>query len=271
MANQPPQLSALLRQETFPSTTESAATRKLKSLQLQMLRIQQGIWQHRRRTIIVFEGFDASGKGGTIRRLLANLDPRGVRVHAIGPPSRRDQSIHYLFRFWKRLPAPGSICVFDRSWYGRLLVERVEGLVSERRLNDAYNEITQFEKLLTDDGIDVVKIFLAIHPDEQLRRFEDRIHNPDKQWKLQTSDLRAHQKWSEYVEAADDALRLTHTKSAPWNLIPADSKPFAHLQVLEKITAALEHHAVSEKDKVKNTEASKKLMSELKRLKKLSK
>jgi polyphosphate kinase 2 (PPK2 family) len=231
-------LSKLLKKKTFPSA--DSAEEALGDLQLKMLRIQQGIWHSRRRVIVIFEGFDAAGKGGAIRRLTETLDPRGLRVHPIGPPTREEREQHYLQRFWRDLPAPGTIAIFDRSWYGRVLVERVEKLIPKKRWHKAFAEINSFEAMLAADGIDLVKVFLAIHPDEQLKRFEDRLHDPYKQWKLTDDDLEAHRKWNEYVKAADSLL----TETRDWNLIPADSKEYARRQVLKVVTRSLEHHEI---------------------------
>lgn len=238
-----PRLSKLLRKKQFPDVPENdATTAAFEKLQLKMLRVQQGLWHSKRRAIVVFEGFDAAGKGGAIRALTEKLDPRGVRVHAVGPPEGDDQEKHYLYRFWKNLPAPGTLAVFDRSWYGRVLVERVEHLAPKERWKQAYGEIGDFERMLVNDGIDLVKIFLAIHPETQLERFEARLQDPYKQWKLTEDDLRAHGHWKKYVAASDDLLKLTHTKTAPWNLVPADSKRYARQTVLEIVTDQLGRH-----------------------------
>lgn len=215
----------------------------IEALQLKMLRIEQGIWHSKRRAIIVFEGFDAAGKGGVIRRLVEKLDPRSFRVHPIGPPTEEERGKHYLYRFWRDLPEPGSIAIFDRSWYGRVLVERVEKLVPEARWRAAYEEINQFEAMLVNDGIDVVKIFLGIHEDEQIKRFESRLRDPYKQWKLTPDDVEAHRQWKFYVKAADDLLRKTNTKTCPWHLIPADSKDFARVETLRIVVNSLGHYS----------------------------
>ncbi len=214
----------------------------LAPLALRMLRIQQGIWHRKRRAVVVLEGFDAAGKGGAIRRLTEGLDPRSVSVWPIGPPLADEQGRHYLYRFWARLPPPGTIAVFDRSWYGRVLVERVEKLAPEAAWRRAYHEINQFEKMLVDDGVDVVKLFLAIDPDEQLRRLEARLRDPYKQWKLTENDLRARGRWGGYVQAADEMLTRTSKKRREWRLVPANDKPYARRAVLQMVTAALGHH-----------------------------
>ncbi len=214
----------------------------LRELELLMLRVQQGLWHRKRRAIVAFEGFDAAGKGGAIRRLTEGIDPRGVAVWPIGPPLPDEQGRHWLYRFWAKLPPPGAIAVFDRTWYGRVLVERVEGLCPKSAWRRAYREIREFERMLSDDGVDLVKIFLAIDRDEQFRRLEARLLDPYKQWKLTEDDLRARRKWDAYVEAADELLSRTDKKRAPWHLVPANDKPYARKRVLEIVTEALGHH-----------------------------
>lgn len=216
---------------------------KIDKLQNRMLRIQQGVWHRKKRVILCFEGMDAAGKGGAIRRLTEKLDPRGVKVHPIGPPSAEEQGKHYLYRFWKRLPAPGTIAIFDRSWYGRVLVERVDKLIEKDDWKRAYSEINEFEKTLIDDGVEILKFFLDISKKEQLKRFEDRLKDPYKQWKLTSEDVRNHKKWDEYQKAIKAMLEETDTKACPWNFISADDKSKARLEVLEITTKNLKEHA----------------------------
>jgi len=258
-------LSHLLAKGHSPTLSNADSKKKLGPLELKMLRIQQGIWHSRKRVIVIFEGPDAAGKGGAIRRLTRALDPRGVRVHPIGPPAPIDQKKHYLYRFWKALPAPGSIAIFDRSWYGRVLVERVKKLTPPKRLDEAYTEINHFEKMLVHDGIDLVKIYLSIHSEEQLNRFEERLLDPYKQWKLTDDDIEAHREWDKYVAAADRAFFETDTKTAPWTLVPADDKDYARVKVMEIVTDALEHHC----DWMESTAAKTALEEQRKALKRL--
>lgn len=227
---------------TLKDSEKTLSERTLKDLQLKMLRIQQGLYFTNRRAVILIEGFDASGKGGTIRRLTSALDPRSFRVHPIGPPDPIEQGKHWLYRFWAKLPAPGNMTIFDRSWYGRVLVERVDELTSPTNWKRAYREIRQFEELLTHDGIDLVKIYLGISKGEQLLRFQERIENPYKQWKIQRSDIDARKKWNQYVKATDDLFRHTHTSKNPWHLIATDDKSEARLQVLKTVVKQLAHH-----------------------------
>lgn len=239
-----PSLSRVLANGAFPEVASKRVyEQRLEELQRRMLLIQQGLFHDRGRAVIAIEGFDASGKGGAIRRLTEAIDPRGVKVVPIGPPSADDQGRHWLYRFWRELPLPGTITVFDRTWYGRVLVERVDGLAKKAAWKRAYREINEFERLLEDDGIDVIKIFLGVSKAEQLRRFEDRLRDPDKAWKLGESDVRARKQWDGYVEAVDDAFARTDTPHARWHLVPADRKWYARLQVLRIVTGKLARHA----------------------------
>lgn len=208
----------------------------IKALQLKILRIQQGIFHKKERLILVFEGFDAAGKGGAIRKITEPLDPRGYRVHPIGPPGEKEQGRHYLYRFWKRIPRKSMIAIFDRSWYGRVLVERVEKLTPKERWKMAYSEINQFEKVLTDDGVIIIKFFLKITKGEQLKRFEARLKDPYKRWKITKEDIKNRSKWDKYVEAAEDMILETSTEHCPWHVIATDNKDEAREQVLRIIT-----------------------------------
>ncbi len=243
LKNKSPSLSALLKNGRFPRIeNDHSYEKRIQGLQLRILRIQQGVWHQKKRAIIAFEGFDASGKGGAIRRLTEDLDPRGIAVHPIGPPLPEEQGRHWLYRFWKRLPAPGTIAIFDRTWYGRVLVERIEKLAPEKDWKRAYREIREFEQMLTEDGVELVKVFIGISKDEQLKRFEERLNDPYKQWKLTPSDVEARARWGHYVEAVDDLFRETDRNCARWNLIPGDDKHFARCEVLESVSQALKAH-----------------------------
>ena len=187
---------------------------------------------HGRRAVVVFEGWDAAGKGGIIRRLGWPLDPRGFKVWPIAAPLPEEQGQPYLYRFWRRLPYPGQLVVFDRSWYGRVLVERVEGFAGEAEWRRAYAEINDFERLLADDGIRVVKIFLHITPQEQLERFRARLNDPLKRWKLSPEDLRNRERWAEYETAIEEMFRNTSTVAHPWRAVAANDKKYARLAAL---------------------------------------
>jgi polyphosphate kinase 2 (PPK2 family) len=235
-----PSLSALLDDGPFPREAPGKEhDGVIRELQLSMLRIQQALFLRGRRVIVALEGFDAAGKGGAIRRLTEGLDPRGLRVYPIGPPEPDEQRTHWLYRFWRRLPHPGTLAVFDRTWYGRVLVERVDRLIEKPLWRRAFREINEFERQLVVDGVTIIKIFLAISKEEQLRRFRDRVKDPYKGWKLTDDDLRARAAWPAYVEAVDDLLRKTSKRRSPWHVVPADDKPYARRQVLDIVTRQL--------------------------------
>lgn len=212
---------------------------RLRKLQGKLLAVQQAYLRDRRRAIVVFEGWDAAGKGGTIQRLTERLDPRRCKVWPIAAPTIEEQGRHYLYRFWQRLPEPGTIAVFDRSWYGRVLVERVEELIGARDWQRAYKEINEFENLLVDDGACLIKVFLHIGAGEQLRRFAERIAAPHKRWKISLDDFRAYGKRKAYKRAYEDMFDRTSTANARWHAVPADHKWYARVTALEIVVAAL--------------------------------
>ncbi len=218
---------------------ESDYLKQLSRLQYKMLEIQQTYRRERRRAVLVFEGWDASGKGGAIQRVTEPLDPRGVRVWPIGAPRPDEQGKHYLYRFWRRLPEPGTLAIFDRSWYGRVLVERVEGITPKRDWQRAYDEINEFERLLIDDGVRLVKLFLHLSPKAQLKRFAERLNTPHKRWKIGLPDIENHAKRAAYCRAIDDMFARTHTKRAPWHAISGEHKWHARVTALGIITASL--------------------------------
>lgn len=188
------------------------------------------------RAVVVLEGWDTAGKGGVVRRLGWALDPRSFKVHPIAAPSSREQAQHCLQRFWEKLPEQGQIVVFDRSWYGRVLVERVEQLATAREWKRAYQEINEFERMLVADGVRLVKIFLHITPNEQVRRFKDRLTNPRKRWKLSYEDFRNRERWKRYEVAIEDMMERTSTKRARWYLVPANNKSYGRLAVFSILT-----------------------------------
>jgi polyphosphate kinase 2 (PPK2 family) len=185
--------------------------------------------------LVLFEGFDAAGKGGAIRRLTASIDPRHVRVVPIGPPTKEELNHVFLWRFQPNIPGIGGMTVFDRSWYGRLLVERVEGLIDKTTAKRSGEEIVQFERLLIDNSVTLVKFWLHISDEEQLKRFKDRENDPLKQWKLTPDDWRNREKRKEYLKALEDMVEMTDQTRAHWDLIPADSKNYARVKVLETL------------------------------------
>jgi polyphosphate kinase 2 (PPK2 family) len=206
--------------------------RSLKSLQGALQLIQQAYLGTSQRAVIVLEGWDTAGKGGIVRRLGWALDPRSFKVHPIAAPDEHERAEQYLQRFWRRLPENGQIVAFDRSWYGRVLVERVEGFATDKEWRRAYREINDFERVLVDSGVRLVKLFLHITPGEQVRRFRDRLINPVKRWKLSYEDFRNRARWSDYEMAIEDMMEETATKHAPWHLIPTNNKAYGRVAAL---------------------------------------
>ncbi|RKQ92594.1 polyphosphate kinase 2 (PPK2 family) [Solirubrobacter pauli] len=189
---------------------------------------------------VLFEGWDASGKGGAIKRLVDGLDPRHVRVKQYAAPTPDELRHHYLSRFVPALPGDGGMAVLDRSWYGRVLVERVEGFATKAEWKRAYREINDFERALCDDGMILVKFWLHVSPEEQLKRFKAREKDPLKSWKLTDEDWRNREKRPQYEAAIDEMVRRTSTDYAPWELIPGESKRYARAEVLRRVIAAVE-------------------------------
>lgn len=190
--------------------------------------------------IVVFEGWDASGKGGAIKRLLAPLDPRHVRVAQFAAPTPDEKRHHFLGRFWPALPGWGGMSVFDRSWYGRVLVERVEGFATDEQWGRAYGEIDAFERALADEGAIVVKLWLHVSPEEQLKRFEARAKDPLKSWKLTEEDWRNREKRPQYEEAVEAMLAQTDQPHARWRVVPAESKRYARVAVMRLVIEEIE-------------------------------
>ena len=189
---------------------------------------------------VVFEGWDAAGKGSCIKRLVAPMDPRHVRVAQFAAPTYDEKRHHFLWRFWPALPGWGGMAVFDRSWYGRVLVERVEGFANHEQWQRAYDEICEFERTLVAEGMVLVKFWLHLSEEEQLRRFESRQVDPLKQWKLTDEDWRNRGQRTAYAAAVEEMLERTDTQVAPWTLVEADSKRWARVKVLETVIAAIE-------------------------------
>jgi polyphosphate kinase 2 (PPK2 family) len=226
------------------SAPEGAARLEAAQKRVLALRLQLGGLIGERRLgpplCVVFEGWDASGKGGAIRRLTAPLDPRHVRVATFGAPTADEKRHHFLGRFWPVLPGWGGMAVLDRSWYGRVLVERVEGLITEPQWRGAYGEIVTFEQSLAGEGTVLVKLWLHISEDEQLRRFRARERDPLKRWKLTDEDWRNLAHRGETEVALRDALAHTDHPAAPWHVIAAENKPYARVAVLETVIKAIE-------------------------------
>ncbi len=202
--------------------------------------LEHRMYRERVAAVIVFEGWDAAGKGGAIRRLVSGLDPRGYEVVPVAAPNDIERRQHYLWRFWTRMPKDGHITVFDRSWYGRVLVERVEGFCSNAEWLRAYDEIAALERSLTDHGTIVIKFWMQIDADEQLRRFEARTNTPEKRWKITDEDWRNRAKRVEYEAAVADMITRTSTSDAPWTIVPSNDKLCARVFVMQTVADALQ-------------------------------
>ena len=221
------------------SVTPEDYKSQVKKLQLELLNMQLELLEKKIPVIIVIEGPDAAGKGGAIKRLTENLDPRILRVYSINKPTDEELTRHYMWRFWTKVPPRGHIAIYDRSWYGRVLVERVEGFCTETEWKRAYAEINEFERLLTDDGTVLVKFWLHITKDEQLVRFKRRAADPYKHWKIGDEDWRNRKRWDEHIQAAEDMFEKTDTDIAPWNVIPANFKWYARIKTLKVVNRAV--------------------------------
>ncbi|MBP7693298.1 MAG: hypothetical protein KA764_15345 [Anaerolineales bacterium] len=212
---------------------------RVEVLQNQLHLLGYEVYRQKRPVVIVFEGWDAAGKGGAIKRLTERLDPRGYVVHPIAAPQGEDKDRHYLYRFWRRLPETGQIALFDRSWYGRVLVERVEGFCAPAAWQRAFAEINQFERELLDFGAVVFKFWMHISRAEQLRRFKARERTDYKAWKITDEDWRNRGKWEDYEQAVEDMLLKTSTHRAPWTVVEANDKLYARVKVLKTVAAKL--------------------------------
>jgi len=223
---------------------EEEYSRSLIHLQVSLHKLAYQVYVQQRPVIIVFEGWDAAGKGGAIRRITEKIDPRGFVVYPIAAPKGDDATHHYLWRFWRRLPETGQIAIFDRSWYGRVMVERIEGFCTEAEWKRAYREINSFERQLVDFGTIIFKFWLHIDKEEQISRFESREGDKRRSWKLTDEDWRNREKWGEYEEAVNDMLLKTSTISAPWTVVEGNSKMYARIKILntlvEKLTTELD-------------------------------
>jgi AMP-polyphosphate phosphotransferase len=189
---------------------------------------------------VLFEGWDASGKGGAIKRLVAQIDPRHVRVVQFATPTFDEKRHHFLWRFWPSLPGWGGMSILDRSWYGRVLVERVEGFAERAEWMRAYDEINSFERSLVDEGMILIKLWMHVSEDEQLKRFESRAKDPLKAWKLTDEDWRNREKRAQYEEALEDMFARTDAPNAPWDVIAGESKRFARVSVIETVIMRIE-------------------------------
>jgi len=215
-------------------------SKQLHLYQKRLIDLQYMLYSKRIPVVILYEGMDAAGKGGNIRRLTEHMDPRGYEVIPISAPNIVEQEYHYLWRFWTKMPKDGHISIFDRSWYGRVLVEKVEGFCSYEDWTRAYDEINDMEKQLTNHGTILLKFFLQIDKDEQFKRFKAREDDPIKNWKITEEDWRNRSKWEEYENAINEMLYKTSTERAPWTVVESTDKKYARIKVLKKVVEALE-------------------------------
>ena len=223
-----------------PALTDEEYKKSLKKLQNKLSQLHNVVYRKKIPVVICYEGWDAAGKGGNIRRIAYPLDPRGFDVKPIASPEPHELARQYLWRFWTRLPRTGHITIFDRTWYGRVMVERLEGFCTENDWKRAYNEINEFERQLTDWGAVVLKFWIHIDPETQLARFTDRQNTPEKQWKITDEDWRNREKWDQYETAVDEMLQKTSTENAPWYIIESNDKKYARIKTLKILVKALE-------------------------------
>ena len=215
------------------SLTDEEYKERLDELQAELHDLHNKLYRKKIPVVIAYEGWDAAGKGGNIKRITGALDPRGYTVHPIASPEPHEKARHYLWRFWNRLPKTGHIAIFDRTWYGRVMVERLEGFCSENDWQRAYNEMNEFEKELADWGAVVIKFWVQIDNQTQLDRFTDRQNTPEKQWKITDEDWRNRDKWDLYEDAVNEMLQKTSTTYAPWYILESVDKKYARIKALE--------------------------------------
>ncbi len=220
--------------------SEEEYRKELKELQSKLSKLHNKLYRKKIPVIIAYEGWDAAGKGGNIKRITEALDPRGFEVHPIASPEPHEKARHYLWRFWNRLPKTGHIAIFDRTWYGRVMVERLEGFCNENEWQRAYNEINEFEKELSDWGAIIIKFWVQIDKDTQLARFTDRQNTPEKQWKITDEDWRNREKWDLYEDAVNEMLKKTNTTYAPWYVLESNDKKYARIKALRVVIDAIE-------------------------------
>ena len=228
------QLMTISEKELINETlTDEEYEKRLDELQDELRDLHNKLYRKKIPVIIAYEGWDAAGKGGNIKRITGALDPRGFEVLPIASPEPHEKARHFLWRFWTRLPKTGHIAIFDRTWYGRVMVERIEGFCSENDWQRAYNEINEFEKELTDWGAVVIKFWVQIDKRTQLKRFKERQATPEKQWKITDEDWRNREKWNQYEGAIDEMIQKTSTEFAPWYILESVDKKYARIKALE--------------------------------------
>lgn len=232
-----PKLSEIPLDKTME---EDEYQKELDRLQKKLGELHNRLYRKRVPVVIAYEGWDAAGKGGNIKRITGALDPRGFEVHPIASPEPAEKARHYLWRFWTRLPKDGHIAIFDRTWYGRVMVERLEGFCSTNDWQRAYNEINEFEKELTDWGALVIKFWVQIDKQTQLDRFTERQNTPEKRWKITDEDWRNREKWDDYEKAVNEMIQKTSTVYAPWHILESVDKKYARIKALKIVIGELE-------------------------------
>ena len=232
--------SILAETDLSKSMPKEVYEERLKELQKKMEHLHGELYRRRIPVVLGFEGWDAGGKGGAIRRLTSHLDPRGYQVCPTAAPNDIEKKHHYLWRFWRAMPKAGHIAIFDRTWYGRVMVERIEGFCTEKEWKRAYGEINAMEQDLVNAGAIVLKFWMQIDKDEQKRRFEERMRIPEKQWKITDEDWRNREKWDQYELAVNEMLVRTSTTYAPWIVVEGNCKYYARVKVLRTVVEALE-------------------------------
>ena len=233
-------VTVLDRLDMSQTLTKPDYKEKLEKYQTTLSKLAWQAYEARRSTVIVFEGWDAAGKGGALRRLTSSIDARLYRSISVAAPTDEELAHHYLWRFWRQIPRAGYMTLYDRSWYGRVLVERVEKFAQPHEWMRAYQEINDFEEQLVDNGVVVLKFWLHVTPEEQLRRFEERQQTPWKQHKLTEEDWRNRDKWNSYAQAINEMVLRTSSDKAPWTLVPANDKLHARIQVLQTVCERLQ-------------------------------
>lgn len=234
------QVSILSKADLSLHYTKEEYKEKLDKLQKKMEKLHGELYRRRIPVVLGFEGWDAGGKGGAIKRLTERMDARGYVVNPTASPNDIEKAHHYLWRFWRAMPKDGHVAIFDRTWYGRVMVERIEGFCTMEEWKRAYKEINDMEKDLSDAGAIVIKFWMHIDKDEQERRFKERQENPEKQWKITDEDWRNREKWDQYEDAVNEMLMRTSTDYAPWVVVEGNDKYYARIKVLRTVAEAIE-------------------------------
>lgn len=234
------QVSILSKADLSLKYSREEYEEKLDKLQKKIEKLHGELYRRRIPVVLGFEGWDAGGKGGAIKRLTAKMDARGYAVNPTASPNDIEKAHHYLWRFWRAMPKAGHVAIFDRTWYGRVMVERIEGFCTKEEWQRAYKEINDMEKDLYDAGAVVIKFWMHIDKDEQERRFRERQENPEKQWKITDEDWRNREKWDQYEDAVNEMLLRTSTDYAPWVVVEGNDKYYARVKVLKTVVDAIE-------------------------------